>query len=112
MKQNLKYFNMLEFKPHPIKEFSIISVKRATIFFNNGYGASVITSDMTTPFGKIVYTDEKHPYELAILEGNEEDFDICYDTYLTDDVIGYCDAEKINDLLKKISKLARRFKNE
>jgi len=103
MKQNLKYFNMLEFKPHPFDSSGFL--KRAIIFFDNGYGASIVT-------GSIAYTDEDHPYELAILKGNEYNHSICYDTYLTNDVIGYCNAEKINDLLEKISKLPTKHGNK
>ena len=46
--------------------------------FDNGYGASVIT-------GGIAYCNEAQPYELAVLEYDE----LCYDTPITDDVIGY-----------------------
>lgn len=62
--------------------------------FPNNYGASVV----------------KHPYsygynqdlwELAILKNDE----ICYDTPLAEDVIGYLSDEAVNDLLNQIRSL-------
>tara|TARA_E500000318_G_C3484059_1_gene181617 strand:+ start:213 stop:470 length:258 start_codon:yes stop_codon:yes gene_type:complete len=68
--------------------------KRATIHFANGYGASVIT-------GGISYTNEKQPYEIAILKGDE----LCYDTPLTSDVIGWQTEKEADGVLNKIELL-------
>lgn len=62
--------------------------------FDNGYGASVIT-------GGIAYCDDAHPYELAVLHHGE----LCYDTPITDDVIGYLTSDEVFDLLDKIEQL-------
>lgn len=62
--------------------------------FDNGYGASVIT-------GGIAYCDDAHPYELAVLLHDE----LCYDTPITDDVIGYLTSDEVFDLLDKIEQL-------
>ena len=62
--------------------------------FDNGYGASVIT-------GGIAYCDDAHPYELAVLHHDE----LCYDTPITDDVIGYLTSDEVFDLLDKIEQL-------
>ena len=62
--------------------------------FDNGYGASVIT-------GVIAYCDDEHPYELAVLHHDE----LCYDTPITDDVIGYLTSDEVFDLLDKIEQL-------
>ena len=66
----------------------------AVMDFDNGYGISVIT-------GKTAYSNETHPYEVAVLKGDE----ICYDTPITDDVIGYCDAEMVTKIMIKIQNL-------
>lgn len=62
--------------------------------FGNGYGVSVV-------YGKGAYGDSKIPFEVAVLKDN----DLCYDTHLTDDVIGYCDVEDVNTLMKQIQEL-------
>ena len=62
--------------------------------FNNGYGASVIT-------GGIAYCNKFQPYELAVLKHGE----LCYDTPITDDVIGYLTSNEVYDLLDRIEQL-------
>lgn len=62
--------------------------------FANGYGASVIT-------GGIAYCTEGQPYELAVLKDN----DLCYDTPITDDVIGYLTSNEVYELLDRIEQL-------
>lgn len=62
--------------------------------FANGYGASVIT-------GGIAYCNEGQPYELAVLKDN----DLCYDTPITDDVIGYLTSNEVYELLNRIESL-------
>lgn len=62
--------------------------------FDNGYGASVIT-------GGIAYCNEAQLYELAVLKDNE----LCYDTPITDDVIGYLTSDEVYDLLDRIEQL-------
>lgn len=62
--------------------------------FDNGYGASVIT-------GGTAYCNEGQPYELAVLEHGE----LCYDTPVADDVIGYLTSDEVYDLLDRIEQL-------
>lgn len=62
--------------------------------FDNGYGASVIT-------GGIAYCSEAQPYELAVLK----DYELCYDTPITDDVLGYLTSDEVYDLLDRIEQL-------
>lgn len=62
--------------------------------FDNGYGASVITGD-------IAYCNEAQPYELAVLKHDE----LCYDTPITDDAIGYLTSDEVYDLLDRIEQL-------
>lgn len=81
--------------------FKFINEKRyqAKVFFQNGYGASVI-------YGYGVYGTDEAPYELAIIKGNDEDFEIIYDTPITDNVVSYQTAEQITELLEKIEALS------
>lgn len=62
--------------------------------FSNGYGASIISHP-----GSYGYEDGL--YELAVLK----DGDICYETYLTEDVLGYLTQEDVDDYLEKIKNL-------
>ena len=62
--------------------------------FDNGYEASVIT-------GGIAYCNKAQPYELAVLKHGE----LCYDTPITDDVLGYLTSNEVYDLLDKIEQL-------
>ena len=64
------------------------------IEFDNGYGASVVC----TPF---TYGGDKGLYELAVLKDDE----LCYDTPITSDVIGYLRPEDVTDVMEKIQKL-------
>ncbi len=66
------------------------------IKFKNGYEASVIS-------GKYAYTDSEHPYELAVLKDGE----LCYDTPITDDVIGHLTADEVGEILEKIELLPK-----
>ena len=71
---------------------------QALAHFANGYGASVIT-------GKDSYGGDMGLYELAVLEITEDGWDICYDSGLTEDVIGYLTEEQVTSILKQIEEL-------
>jgi len=80
----------LEFSDHEAS----LGGTHATVKFDNGYGASVIT-------GGRFYTSKDRPYELAVLyEGG-----LTYSTELTDDVLGYLTEEEVNEYLVKIENL-------
>lgn len=71
----------------------------AVMFFPNGWGVSVIKG-----FG--VYGDAQQPYELAVLGGTEESYDLHYDNPVAKgDVIGYQAATEINDLMQQVQAL-------
>ena len=87
----MKTFNDIEFKPNPMGEdFGIVSRTQ----FDNGYEASVVKSEFT-------YGGKDGLYELAIFK----DGSICYDTPITDDVIGYLRPEDVTDVMERIQKL-------
>jgi len=66
----------------------------AIITFNNGYGASIIKSDRS-------YGGKDGLYELAVTYNG----DICYDTDITNDVLGYLTEGDVTELLQKIKAL-------
>lgn len=90
----MKTFNDLKFNLHTEKGFDT----HAVMFFDNGYGISVIT-------GEDAYSDDKHPYECAIIKGSKENYYMVYDTPITDDVIGFCNKEKVSEIMKQIQEL-------
>ena len=66
--------------------------KRAKVWFDNGYGASIINDG---------YGGDEGLYELAILTEDG----ICYDTEITNDVIGYLTPMEVSALLERIENL-------
>ena len=72
--------------------------------FPNGYGASVRRGEFT-------YGGKDNLYELAIVKFNSEgpdDFEIVYDTGISEYVIGYLGQEEVYSYLTKIKLLEIR----
>lgn len=65
---------------------------------SNGYGASVVR-------GVGTYGSEHGKFELAVLDFDGDDWDLTYDTPITDDVIGWLDRTEVDKTLAEISKL-------
>ena len=86
----MKQFKDLEFKRHPQKD-GVIS----RITFDNGYGASVVKHEHS-------YGGDNGLYELAVLDNEGQ---ICYDTTITNDVIGYLRPMDVTDVMEKIQQL-------
>ena len=62
--------------------------------FPNGYGASVIKHSYS-------YGGKKGLWELAVLKDDE----LCYDTEITNDVLGHLTTGEVNAILDKIRDL-------
>ena len=86
-------FSDLNFEPHPNWDGV-----QARHFFDNGDGVSVIKSSHS-------YGGSRGLYELAVLQGLEEDWEICYNTLITDDVMGYLTTEDIDTVLNQVENL-------
>lgn len=87
----MKTFNDLKFN-RTTTPFGFID--RARLQFPNGYGISVIR-------GTYSYRGDEELYECAVLKDNR----LCYDTPITSDVIGYCDEDKVTEIMKQIQEL-------
>jgi hypothetical protein len=62
--------------------------------FVNGYGVSIVKHDGS-------YGREENKWEIAVLKGDE----LCYDTPVTDDVIGWLTGPEVVDYAKQIAAL-------
>jgi len=89
----MKTFKDLVFNPHP--NFNHDGGVQARMFFDNGYGVSVVKSLYT-------YGGSDGLYELAIFG---KDGHITYDTPITNDVMGYLKEDEVTDILKQIQLL-------
>ena len=90
-------FDDLEFED--TSETSFSGHKGAILFFKNGYGISVLFH----PYVSKDYHNQQ--YEIAVLKGVEEAWDICYDTSVTSDVLRCDNSHQVDDLMKKIQEL-------
>lgn len=67
--------------------------------FPNGYGASVVRHNYS-------YGGSRGLWELAVLNfKDEKNWDLTYDTEITDDVLGYLTEEEVFDILDRINAL-------
>lgn len=88
-------FDTLKFENRA--EMGIGAVK----FFDNGYGVSVIR-------GPYTYGGPEGLYELAVLRGNERDSELCYDSGITDDVMGSLSPEEVSEAMEQVANLKPR----
>lgn len=67
--------------------------------FMNGLGTSVVRHSIS-------YGGEQGLWELAVIElKGEDDWNITYDTEITDDVLGHLSIEEVNNILERITDL-------
>ena len=66
--------------------------------FDNGYGASVVKNFMS-------YGNKYDLFELAVIKFDGYEHSLCYDTEITDDVIGYLNNDEVLGLLERIKSL-------
>jgi hypothetical protein len=67
-------------------------------FYPNGYGASIVQHQFS-------YGRDRGLWELAVIKGNEEEWDICYTTPITSNVLGHLEETEVDELLIKIESL-------
>lgn len=100
----IKTFEDLVFNPHSVSKEACnlpvsirkewMEAKHAVMRFDNGYGISVVK-------GNMFYSNGIDTYEVGILKEGV----LCYDTPITDDVIGYVNADEVSNIMKQIQEL-------
>ena len=93
----MKTFENLVFETHPMGNGFM-----SKMFFPNGYGISVVR--FKSPFGGGSFTNGDQ-WEVAVLKGNHEDWDLCYDTDITNNVIGYLTDNEVTEIMGRIQNL-------
>jgi hypothetical protein len=68
------------------------------VWFPNGYGVSIVRHNFS-------YGHRSGLYEMAIITGNDDNFELKYDTPITDDVLGYLTEADVEDYMEQVSKL-------
>lgn len=66
--------------------------------FENGYGASVVRHDYS-------YGGRVGKWEIAVLEFEGGDWNLTYDTPITNDVLGHLSDEEVETTLEEIKNL-------
>ncbi len=85
-------FDDLKFKAHPL------GGKQALLFFPNGYGVSVV-------IGPLFYSNNVDTYEVAIVKGNRDKYDLTYSTPITNDVLGYLTKDDVTRIINEVQSL-------
>jgi len=99
-----KTFEDLEFQERPIRYDYEHPKQQAVMFFKNGYGVSVL-------LGEDFYSNGINTYEVAVIKGNADEWYLCYDTPITDDVLGYQTKEQVTEIVRKVQELSEIYKN-
>lgn len=98
----MKEFKDLLFETHPIG-----NGLQAIMFFENGYGVSVVRfKSLSGGYGS--YTSNDKEWELAVLHGNDKEFTLVYDTPVTNDVIGHLDSNGVTEIMSRVQKLKKQ----
>lgn len=92
-------FEDLNFISHPVGQGIW-----ATKYFPNGFGISVVRFRI---YGGMYgsHTSNENEFECAILKGTELDSELCYDSGITDDVIGHLTDKEVSKLMKQIQEI-------
>jgi hypothetical protein len=61
-------------------------------FYTNGYGISIISNVFS-------YGGRDGLFEIAVLIGDEDMYEICYTTPIASDVIGHLTSEEVNSII-------------
>lgn len=69
--------------------------------FENGYGANIVKGPHT-------YGGSQGLWELAVTKKKRGGWDLCYDTPITNDVIGWLDEPGVATVLKDIEALPKK----
>lgn len=67
-------------------------------YFPNGFGASVVKHEHS-------YGSDEDLFELAVITGTGDDWYLCYETPITDDVLGWLTNEDVMEKVREIKAL-------
>lgn len=97
----MKSFKDIEFKPHKYGEGL-----HGLIFFENGYGVSVVRYKATYGVNNYSsYTSNDSEWEVAVIYGNEKNWEISYNTDITDDVLGHLTEGEVDWVMLQVQQL-------
>ena len=89
----------------PVKIKNLNGGHQVIFHFPNGYGASVVRhSGASFGFGS-TYGYHEGLWELAVLKFKGTEWNLTYDTDITDDVIGHLDPQGVDAILEQIKAL-------
>jgi hypothetical protein len=96
----MKSFKDIEFKTHSFGEGV-----HGLLFFPNGYGVSVVR--YKNPISKTFssYTSNDNEWEVAVITGNKDKWELCYDTDITDDVLGHLTEGEVDWVMLQVQQL-------
>lgn len=97
----VKKFEDIEFGPHPHDP----SGKAGKLFFDNGYGVSVVRFKMRAGAGYGSYTENDDEWELAVLRGTADSWDIDTSTVITNDVLGNLSSDDVTNVMFTVQSL-------
>ena len=89
----MKTFKDLEFEQ--INDAPFMVGKKARMYFDNGFGVSVVSHSYS-------YGGRKGLYEVAVLDSDDN---LTYDTPVTNDVMGYLTEEDVSNVMKQVQEL-------
>jgi len=96
----MKTFKDIEFKPHSFGEGL-----HGLLFFPNGYGVSVVRYKNPISETYSSYTSNEDEWEVAVLYGDENEWNITYNTHITDDVIGHLSEGGVEQIITLVQDL-------
>jgi hypothetical protein len=73
------------------------------LFFENGFGISIVRHGYS--FGNLL---GEGLFEIAVLRGDKNDWDITYSTPITDDVVGYLNLTEVQHIVGRVVLLEQR----
>ena len=94
----MKTFNDLIFKAHSLEKFSEEN-KHAILFFPNGFGVSVL-------LGSSFFSNGIDTYELAILKGDKNNYELSYDTPITKGVLAHLSKDEVTEVMIRTQQLS------
>ena len=96
----MKSFKDIEFKPHSFGEGV-----HGLLFFPNGYGVSVVRYKNLISKSFSSYTSNDSEWEVAIIYGNKKDWEISYNTHITNDVLGHLTEGEVDWVMIQVQEL-------